>query len=100
MTLNVHESTPVTAEPAGTVTHLAIREFEPGSGTPLRTIRIPVKVFSIAARLVPARIREEMAKEGFDLDGILQAARDIHSPTTLAEIEEHKTGKKTVVALE
>lgn len=100
MTVNVHEPERVQPGPEGSVTHLAIREYEPGTAAPVRTIRVPVRVFSIAASLVPRRIRDEMTKEGFDLDGVLAAARDIHSPETLVEVEDHRTGKRTVVALE
>ena len=102
MTLDTHPLTPERAETgaASQITNIAIREFETGSASPIRTIHIPVKVFSIASSLVPRRIREEMVKEGFDLDGILEAAREIRSPVTLVEVEEHQKGRKIVISLE
>jgi hypothetical protein len=100
MTLNLNASAGVGTAPEHPITHIVIREFEPGTELPARTIRIPVKVFSIAATLVPGRVREELAKEGFDLDAILQAARDIHSPVTLVEVEDHEKRRKIVISLE
>ena len=85
------------AEP---VTSLLIREFDAQDATPKRTIRIPVKVFTVAATLLPRRVREELAKEGIDLDGIRQAAAEIRSPVTLIEVDDHEKQRRIVVSLE
>jgi hypothetical protein len=98
--MTLHSPVPAEAAPDGPITSVAIREFDPGSATPIRTIRVPVKVFTLASALVPRRVRDELAKEGFDLEGILQAAREIRSPVTLVEVEEHQKGRKIVVSLE
>lgn len=92
-------------EPAGTTEHsqvssIIIREFEGERTSPTRTIRIPVKVFTVAASLVPHRVREELAKQGIDLDAIRQAASEISSPVTLVEVEEHEKQRRIVVSLE
>lgn len=100
MVMNTHQPERAKAAPKSGVTHLSIREFDPDNGEPARTIRIPVRVFSLAATLVPGRIRQELAKEGFDVDSLLTAAKEIHSPETLVEVENHHTGKRIVVALE
>lgn len=100
MTLNVQRPEGTESHTGFAVSRLAIREYEVGGSAPVRTIRIPMRVFSIAAALVPGRIREELAKEGFDLNSILHAAREIHTPETLVEVEDHRTGRRIVVALE
>jgi hypothetical protein len=100
MTPDPHVPAPAAPQAEPQVTHIVIRESESGSAAPIRTVRIPVKVFSIAARLVPRVVREAMEQEGFDLDAMLAAAREIRSPTVLAEIEEHEKRRRIVIALE
>ena len=85
---------------AAHVTRITIREFELGSDQAARTIRIPVKVFAIASTLMPRRVREELAKQGFDVDELLRAARQIEAPETLVEVEDHEKRRRYVIALE
>ena len=84
----------------GAVSAIVIHETELGSDRLIRTVRIPVRIFSIAMKLVPRVIREAMAKEGFDLDAILEGAREIPAPATLAEVEDHEKHHRIVIALE
>ena len=100
MTLHLPGTGPEAAEPAGRITHLVMREFDAEGTSPTRTIRTPVKVFTIATSLVPHRVRDELARDGIDLDGIRQAAGELRSPVTLIEVEEHEKHRKIVVSLE
>jgi len=100
MTLHTPSTGSAGAVDPGQVTSIFIREYDGESTTPSRTIRIPVKVFTVAASLVPHRVREELAKQGIDLDGIRQAASEITSPVTLVEVEEHEKQRRIVVSLE
>lgn len=100
MTLHSTGSEPPAGAAPSRITHIIIRELDAADGTPKRTIRIPVKVFTVASKLVPRVAREAMAKEGIDLDAIAQAAREIDSPVTLVEVEDHEKGRRIVVSLE
>jgi hypothetical protein len=93
-------SPPAEAPATGPVTRFTIREYAIGRDAPTRTIRIPTRVLTLAARFVPRKAREELEQHGIEVDAILQAAREIQSPTVLVEIEEHDKGRRIVVALE
>jgi hypothetical protein len=91
---------PAPAAAVGPVTTLAIREFDRQASQPARTIRVPLKVFSIAASLVPRPVRAKLEAEGFDLDAIREAAAKVEGPATLVEVEDHEQQRRIVVSLE
>jgi len=79
---------------------LKIRIFENDEADPKTTISIPLGMLGFVSRLVPATLKESLAKKGIDVAAIGDVAKNDEIRGILVEIEEHKKGEKTVVSIE
>jgi len=79
---------------------LKIRIFENDEPNPKTTISIPLGMLGFVSRLVPATLKESLAKKGVDVAAIGDLAKSDQIRGTLVEIEEHKKREKTVISIE
>ena len=54
------------------MTKLCIKKFEKGNEKPLTTVSIPLAVLKMVKSLIPKKTKEELQKEGIDIQEIIK----------------------------
>jgi hypothetical protein len=79
---------------------LKIRIFKNNNDKPDTTMTIPLGIIKVASKLVPRKAVKILDDLGIDLDQILEISKTEEPLGTLAEIEEHKKHRKTIISVE
>ena len=80
--------------------NLKIRTYKDNETDPDTTISIPVSVLRYAKKVIPKHATVALQDKGIDIDLIIELACNEDIRGNLVEIEEHKKGRKIIVAIE
>ncbi len=78
--------------------HLKVVVHRHGEKEPGTTISIPLAVARIAAKILPRRIREDLEKEGFDLNEVLAVLAKERITGQLVDIQ--RRNERIVISVE
>jgi hypothetical protein len=79
---------------------LKIRIFKNNDAAPDTTMTVPLAVIKVASKLVPRKAVKVLDDLGIDLDEIIEISKTEEPLGILAEIEEHKKNRKTIISIE
>ena len=79
---------------------LCIKKYENGNEKPLKTISIPLAVLKIVKNLIPKKIRDELQKEGIDIQEIIKLSESPDFTGTVLEVDNHEKNEKVIISLE
>ena len=79
---------------------LCIKKYENGNEKPLKTISIPLAVLKIVKNLIPKKVKEELQKEGIDIQEIIKLSESPDFNGTILEVENHVKNEKVIISLE
>ena len=79
---------------------LCIKKYENGNKKPLKTISIPLAVLKIVKNLIPKKVKDELQKEGIDIQEIIKLSESPDFNGTILEVENHVKNEKVIISLE
>ena len=79
---------------------LKIRIFKNNDTAPDTTMTVPLAVIKVASKLVPRKAVKVLDDLGIDLDEIIEISKTEEPLGILAEIEEHKKNRTTIISIE
>ena len=79
---------------------LCIKKYEKGNEKPLKTISIPLAVLKIVKNLIPKKVKDELQKEGIDIQEIIKLSESPNFNGTILEVENHVKNEKVIISLE
>ena len=79
---------------------LCIKKYENGNEKPLKTISIPLAVLKIVKNLIPKKVKDELQKEGIDIQEIIKLSESPNFNGTILEVENHVKNEKVIISLE
>jgi len=82
------------------MTKLCIKKFEKDNEKPLTTVSIPLAVLKIVKSLIPKKAKEELQKEGIDIQEIIKLSDSPDFTGTVLEIDNHEKNEKIIISLE
>ena len=82
------------------MTKLCIKKFEKDNEKPLTTVSIPLAVLKIVKSLIPKKAKEELQKEGIDIQEIIKLSDSPDFTGTVLEVDNHEKNEKIIISLE
>ena len=82
------------------MTKLCIKKFEQENEKPLTTVSIPLVVIKMVKSLIPKKAKEELKKEGIDIQEIIKLSESPDFNGTILEVENHVKNEKVIISLE
>ena len=82
------------------MTKLCIKKYEQGTEKPLTTVSIPLAVIKIVKSLIPKKAKEELQKEGIDIQEIIKLSESPDFNGTVLEVDNHEKNEKVIISLE
>ena len=82
------------------MTKLCIKKFEKGNEKPLTTVSIPLAVLKIVKSLIPKKAKEQLQKEGIDIQEIIKLSESPDFTGIVLEVDNHEKNEKIVISLE
>jgi hypothetical protein len=82
------------------MTKLCIKKFEQGNEKPLTTVSIPLAVIKMVKSLIPKKAKEELQKEGIDIQEIIKLSESPDFTGTVLEVDNHEKNEKIIISLE
>jgi len=79
---------------------LCIKKYEDGNEKPLKTVSIPLAVLKIVKNLIPKKVKDELQKEGIDIQEIIKLSESPDFNGTILEVENHVKNEKVIISLE
>ena len=79
---------------------LCIKKFEQKNKKPLTTVSIPIFVIKMVKSLIPKKAKEELQKEGIDIQEIIKLSKSPDFTGTVLEIDNHEKNEKVIISLE
>ena len=79
---------------------LCIKKYEQGTEKPLTTVSIPLAVIKIVKSLIPKKAKEELQKEGIDIQEIIKLSESPDFMGTVLEVDNHEKNEKVIISLE
>ena len=79
---------------------LLIKKFEQESKKPLTTVSIPLAVIKMVKSLIPKKTKEELQKEGIDIQEIIKLSESSNFTGTVLEVDNHQKNEKIIISLE
>ena len=79
---------------------LCIKKFEQKNKNPLTTVSIPLVVIKMVKSLIPQKAKEELQKEGIDIQEIIKLSDSPDFSGTVLEVENHEKNEKIIISLE
>ena len=81
------------------MTKLCIKKFGLGE-KPLTTVSIPLAVIKMVKSLIPKKAKEELQKEGIDIQEIIKLSESPDFTGTVLEVENHEKSEKVIISIE
>ena len=78
------------------MTKLCIKKFEQGNKKPLTTVSIPLAVIKLVKSLIPKKAKEELQKEGIDINEIIKLSESPDFTGTVLEVDNHEKNDTVV----
>lgn len=82
------------------MTSIKIRMYKNGSSMPERTITIPLRILSVASKLIPRKLAGTLEERGVDVYQILELAQNEEIDGVLCEVDEHRKNERIEIAVE
>jgi len=82
------------------MTKLCIKKYEQGTEKPITTVSIPLAVIKIVKSLIPKKAKEELQKEGIDIQEIFKLSESPDFTGTVLEVDNHEKNEKVIISLE
>ena len=82
------------------MTKLFIKKFEKDNEKPLTTVSIPLAVLKIVKSLIPKKAKEELQKEGIDIQEIIKLSDSPDFTGIVLEVENHEKNEKVIISIE
>ena len=82
------------------MTKLCIKKFEQENEKPLTTVSIPLVVIKMVKNLIPKKAKEELQKEGIDIQEIIKLSESSDFTGTVLEVDNHQKNEKIIISLE
>ena len=82
------------------MTKLCIKKFEKGNEKPLTTVSIPLAVLKMVKSLIPKKAKEELQKEGIDIQEIIKLSDSPDFTGIVLEVENHEKNEKVIISIE
>tara|TARA_B100000902_G_scaffold308324_1_gene297456 strand:+ start:73 stop:324 length:252 start_codon:yes stop_codon:yes gene_type:complete len=79
---------------------LCIKKFEQKNKKPLTTVSIPIFVIKMVKSLIPKKAKEELQKEGIDIQEIIKLSDSPDFTGTVLEVDNHEKNEKIIISLE
>ena len=79
---------------------LCIKKFEQDNRKPLTTVSIPLAVIKVVKSLIPKKVKEELQKEGIDIQEIIKLSESPDFTGIVLEVDNHEKNEKVVISLE
>ena len=79
---------------------LCIKKYEQGTEKPLTTVSIPLAVIKIVKSLIPKKAKEQLQKEGIDIQEIIKLSESPDFTGIVLEVDNHEKNEKVVISLE
>ena len=79
---------------------LRIKKYEQSTEKPITTVSIPLAVIKIVKSLIPKKAKEELEKEGIDIQGIIKLSESPDFTGTVLEADNHEKNEKVIISLE
>ena len=82
------------------MTKLCIKKYEQETEKPITTVSIPLAVIKIVKSLIPKKAKEELQKEGIEIQEIIKLAESPDFTGTVLEVDNHEKNEKVIISLE
>ena len=79
---------------------LCIKKYEQDTEKPITTVSIPLAVIKLVKSLIPKKAKEELQKEGIDIQEIIKLSESPDFNGTILEVENHVKKEKVIISLE
>jgi hypothetical protein len=79
---------------------LCIKKYEQKTEKPLTTVSIPLAVIKIVKSLIPQKAKEQLQKEGIDIQEIIKLSESPDFTGIVLEVDNHEKNEKVVISLE
>ena len=82
------------------MTKLCIKKFETDTKKPITTVSIPLLVIKLVKNLIPKKAKEELQKEGIDIQEIIKLSESPDFIGTILEVDNHEKNETVIISLE
>ena len=82
------------------MTKLCFKKFEQKNKKLLKTVSIPLTVLKMVKSLIPKKAKEELQKEGIDIQEIIKLSDSPDFSGTVLEVDNHEKNEKIIISLE
>ena len=79
---------------------LCIKKYDQGTEKPLTTVSIPLGVIKIVKSLIPKKAKEQLEKEGINIQEIIKLSESPDFTGIVLEVDSHEKNEKVVISLE
>ena len=79
---------------------LCIKKYDQGTEKPITTVSNPLAVIKIVKSLIPKKTKEELQKEGIDIQEIIKLSESPDFTGTVLEVDNHEKNEKVIISLE
>tara|TARA_B100000902_G_C26666505_1_gene600977 strand:- start:209 stop:460 length:252 start_codon:yes stop_codon:yes gene_type:complete len=79
---------------------LCIKKYDQGTEKPLTTVSIPLGVIKIVKSLIPKKAKEQLEKEGINIQEIIKLSESPDFTGIVLEVDNHEKNEKVVISLE
>jgi len=79
---------------------LKIAKYIIGEDDPESVVKIPLKIFKIAAKIIPKKVLVELQENDIDIEQMQKLAEDPDIQGTILEAENFKKGVRAVISIE
>jgi hypothetical protein len=79
---------------------LKIIKYRSGSDKPEATVTIPLKIFKIAATLIPKKALVALQENDIDIEALQKISENPDIEGTILEAEDHVKGVKVIIFIE
>ena len=79
---------------------LCIKKYDQGTEKPLTTVSIPLAVIKIVKSLIPKKAKEQLEKEGINIQEIIKLSESPDFTGIVLEVDNHEKNEKVVISLE
>ena len=80
--------------------NLKIAKYIIGEDDPESVVKIPLKIFKIAAKIIPKKVLVELQENDIDIEQMQKLAEDPDIQGTILEAENFKKGVRAVISIE
>jgi hypothetical protein len=84
----------------GKMKSIKITKYIIGEEDPESAVKIPLKIFKVAAKIIPKKVLATLQENDIDIEQIQKLAEDPDIEGTILEAESYKKGVRAVISIE